>query len=66
MENCWNISELGYIYQAENDLIEEEQYSILYELENLYIDGKVDKINSDYIIRHNVAATFKNEEREQY
>ena len=64
MENCWNISELGYIYQAENDLIEEEQYSILYELENLYIDGKVDKINSDYIIRHNVAATFKNEERD--
>lgn len=64
MENCWNISELGYIYQAENDLIEEEQYSILYELENLYVDGKVDKINSDYIIRHNVAASFENEERD--
>lgn len=59
METCWNVSSLGYIYKKDNDLPRKNHYSILYELENLFIEGKVDKIDMDYIIHHDIAASIR-------
>lgn len=64
METCWNVSSLGYIYKKDNDLPRKNHYSILYELENLFIEGKVDKIDMDYIIHHDIAASLDINERE--
>lgn len=64
MENCWNVSKIGYIYQWNNDLSDECQSSLKFELENLYVEGKADKINTDYVIRHDIAASLSKTERE--
>lgn len=64
MENCWQITELGYVYQLDNELAEESKRSLLYELENLFIENKADKSGDSYILHHPVAAALSADERE--
>jgi SNF2 family DNA or RNA helicase len=63
MFRYWSVSEDGYRFS--NELVNNQDLSILVnELETLYIDDKADKEDCCYLIKHEVAASFDEYERD--
>lgn len=63
MSMHWSVTNKGYIFSKEQ-CAEEDWQIIANELETLYCNDKATKSGADYLIDHEVASTFDEDERE--